>query len=67
MKVKACPFCGNHRVNFTVIALEKYYQCLDCNTLGPSGNDAGHALALWNNRPGENQLGYQTEAYLQTK
>jgi len=65
MRIKPCPFCGSHDVmaDFPDVFLI----CNNCEAYGPTEKTEEDALRLWNSRPGENQLGYETDCYLLTK
>lgn len=49
--VRACPFCGSD--NLVLVELSRAngtwtaISCTQCKTLGPQGQDASGALAMW--------------------
>ena len=64
-KIKTCPFCNG--TDITTDYPDVFFVCNTCEAYWPTAKTKEDALRLWNSRPGENQLGYEEDAYLLTK
>lgn len=62
LKAAPCPFCGNDRLTFETIMMDKHPRpisvaCGDCDTWGPSAHNHLRAFQLWNGRTAAQSVG----------
>lgn len=54
MKLKRCPFCNSHDLQFQCSEIVYWVQCMECSAMGPTSRTYNGAKSYWNGSPAIN-------------